>query len=98
MSCQDYASHEALAQAQARLSEDMPLLPVHLLALTQSMARTFYSMQNCDVPMSHDFRNAVHPQEQLVWQQACHATALLRQCTIEDVFDEYDDERGGALK
>lgn len=94
----DYASHEALAEAQARLSEGMALLPIHLLALTQSLAREFYSLAGYSADMAHDFRNAEHPFEQLVWMQACHAVTLLRQCSIDDVIEEYEDDRQQALK
>ncbi len=89
------AEYRKIAQqreAERRLSEQESLAPVHLMALAQKLAHQFYALAGYEANREHDFRDASHPHEQMVWHQGCLAVETLRCCDMMDVCDEYDDD------
>lgn len=94
----EYRLEGTQGAAKTRLTDGELLDSVHLMALTQTLARTFYCKAGYDAAVDYDFRSAMHPQERLAWDQACAAVELFRSCDMEAVMDEYDaDVEEGSL-
>lgn len=55
---------------------------------TNELARTFYTLMECQVPEGYRFDRAHHPQERLCWRMACEAQLLFTETDPEDALSD----------